>query len=119
MTEMMRTMDDPQLDVVIEHHRDVIAFDGRVEQDYRYLNYKFAHKECPVEATTYLDDVWICSVTVPPYPALIPQAVLHYLQQRFNVIRQLGGSSGHVEIWKKNQAPMSKLLVTGFGHVAL
>jgi hypothetical protein len=103
MADMMRTMDDPPLNVVIEHHRDVIAFGGKVHEDYRYLNYKFTLAANVVEATTYLDDVWICSVTAPPYPAPIPGEIMHYLQQRFNIIRQLGGSNGHVEIWKRKK----------------
>jgi hypothetical protein len=103
MTDMMNTRDDPPLKVVIEHHRDVIAFGGKVEQDYRFLNYKFSHKQGNVEATTYLDDVWNCSITEPLHPAAIPNEIMHYLQRRFNVIAQLGGSNGYVEIWKKKK----------------
>jgi hypothetical protein len=103
MTDMMNTRDDPSLNVVIEHHRDVIAFGGKVQQDYRYLNYKFTHKKGDVEATTYLDDVWNCSITLPLYPAPISDDIMHYLQQRFKVISQLGGSQGYVEIWKKKK----------------
>jgi hypothetical protein len=94
-------MDDPPLNVMIEHHRDTLAFGGKVEQDYRYLNYKFTHKSGDVEATTYLDDVWTCTIKVPVYPAPIPDEIMHYLQQRFNDVQQLGGSNGRVEIWKK------------------
>jgi hypothetical protein len=103
MTDMMNTRDDPPLNVVIEHHRDVIAFGGKVAQDYRYLTYTFSNKEGNVEATTYLDDVWNCSITVPGYPAPIPDDIMHYLQRRFNVIAQLGGSNGYVELWKKKK----------------
>jgi hypothetical protein len=103
MTDMMSTFDDPPLNVVIEHHRDVIAFGGKVQQDYRFLNYKFTHKQGDVEATTYLDNVWNCSITVPLYPAPIADDIMHYLQQRFNAIAQLGGSNGYVEIWKKKK----------------
>ncbi len=99
---MYSTKDDAPLQVQIEHHRDVIAFGGKVEQDYRFLKYSFAHSAGNVIARAYLDDIWEVSILEPQAIAAIPDDVLEYLKRRFNVIKQLGGPEGYTLIWKKS-----------------
>lgn len=94
------TRDDPEIAVTITHHRDVIAFGGKVEQDYRFLNYIFAHPAGDVEATMYLDNAWKVSVTVPPFGAAIPAEVIDYLKRRFTSVLQLGGPDGYAIVWE-------------------
>jgi hypothetical protein len=99
-----QTTDDDDLPVSITHARDTIIFAGRVEQDYRFLTYRFAGEGVEVEARMYLDDPWTVSVSLPVVGTAIPPQVLAYLQKRFNLVRQLGGPDGYNEIWSKPQA---------------
>ena len=94
------TRDDPEIDVAISHDRDLIAFGGKVEQDYRYLNYVFSCPEGDVEARMYLDDAWKIKVTVPVFGGSIPGSVVDYLKRRFTSIWQLGGPDGYAVVWE-------------------
>jgi hypothetical protein len=90
--------DDDDLPLSIVHSRDTIIIDGKVDQDYCFLNYKFAEG---VEARAYLDDIWEVSIIAPADGRTIDASVMAYLQRRFNVIKQLGGLDGYEIIWKK------------------
>jgi hypothetical protein len=91
------TDDDDAMPLSIVHSRDTILIDGKVDQDYRFLVYRF---EGGVEARMYLDDVWEVSITAP-IDGAVPAPVMAYLQRRFAVIKQLGGVDGYRIIWAK------------------
>jgi hypothetical protein len=91
------TDDDDALPQSITHSRDTIIIDGTIDQDYRFLDYRF---EGGVEARMYLDDSWEVSITAP-IEGLPPAPVMAYLQRRFAVIKQLGGPDGYRILWEK------------------
>jgi hypothetical protein len=97
------TSDDTAIDVKIAHHRDKLVFGGKVEQDYRFVTYSFTGKAGNVHATMYLDDTRRIRITEPIYSQPIPEPVMHYLSRRFQIIEQLGGSNGYVQIWKEKK----------------
>jgi hypothetical protein len=92
------TTDDDELPLSIVHSRDTIIIDDKIEQDYRFLSYKFAEG---VEARAYLDNIWEVSILAPANGRTIDASVMAYLQRRFNVIKQLGGPEGYEIIWEK------------------
>jgi hypothetical protein len=94
------TADDPEIAVIISHHRDKLVFGSKVEQDYRFINYEFENPAGNVSATMYLDDAHCVRITAPMYSQPIPEPVFHYLSRRFQIIEQLGGSNGYVQIWR-------------------
>jgi hypothetical protein len=96
-----QTTDDDDLPLSIQHHRDQILIDGKLDQDYRFLTYRFAAANGAIEARTYLDDIWEVSITEPIDIPELPADVMAYLQKRFNVIKQLGGPDGYRVIWEK------------------
>lgn len=100
------TTDDDDLPVSIKHQRDTIVIDGKLEQDYRFLTYRFAADDGELEARAYLDDIWEVSITAPIDLPVVPADVLAYLQKRFSVIKQLGGMDGYRVLWQA--APRSK-----------
>ena len=91
---------DDELPISITHSRDTIVFGGKLEQDYRFLTYRFRRQAGDIVARVYLDDVWEVSITEPMGPVTLPDDVTAYLQSRFRVIKQLGGSNGYVTIWR-------------------
>jgi hypothetical protein len=95
------TTDDDHLPLSITHARDIIAFAGKVEQDYRFLTYRFKAEPEEIEARMYLDDPWAVSIVSPIDNVTIPHDVLAYLQKRFRLIRQPGGPDGYIEVWSK------------------
>jgi hypothetical protein len=97
--ESFFTRDDPEIAVTITHNRDRIAFGGKVEQDYNYLNYVFSGQACKVEACMYLDDVRCVRITVPVVGTAIPEPVMAYLQRLFDDVLQLGGPEGYDTLW--------------------
>jgi hypothetical protein len=99
-TDCIFTKDDPEIAVTITHHRDMLVFGGKVEQDYRFLTYVFPDAAGNVEARVYLDDTQNVQIIEPIYSKPIPDHILFYLQRRFRTIDQVGGSNGNVEIWK-------------------
>lgn len=99
LSESFFTRDDPEIAVVITHNRDLIAFDGKVEQDYRFLNYVFTEPTGNVEACMYLDDTRRIQITVPLVGTAVHVSVLAYLQRRFDHISQLGGPEGYITLW--------------------
>jgi hypothetical protein len=96
-----QSTDDNNLPIFITHERDTIVFDGKIEQDYRFLVYLFKGQGRQIEARMYLDDPWVVSVTAPIDWDGAEADVLAYLQERFNTIRQLGGPDGYRTIWEK------------------
>jgi hypothetical protein len=94
------TADDPEIAVIISHHRDKLVFGGKVEQDYRFINYEFETPAGNISATMYLDDAHCVRITAPVYSQPIPEPVFQYLSRRFQTIEQLGSSNGYVQIWK-------------------
>jgi hypothetical protein len=99
--EGCHSTEDDDLPISIIHSRDTIIFNGKLEQDYRFLNYRFHCSSGEIVARVYLDDVWEVSITEPVGPASLPVDVLAYLQSRFRVIKQLGGSNGYTVIWRQ------------------
>jgi hypothetical protein len=95
--------DDDDLPLSITHSRDMIIFGGKLEQDYRFLVYRFATPNGEIEARAYLDDIWEVSITEPIDLDILPDDVAAYLQKRFNVIKQLGGPDGYRVIWQKHK----------------
>jgi hypothetical protein len=95
------TTDDDDLPLSITHARDTIIFAGKVEQDYRFLTYRFKAASGNVEARMYLDDPWTVSIIEPLMSVPLPADVLAYLQKRFRLIQQLGGPDGYAEIWSR------------------
>jgi hypothetical protein len=93
--------DDDDLPLSITHSRDTVVFGGRLEQDYCFLSYRFRGTAADIVARVYLDDVWEVSITEPMGPVTLPDDVMIYLQSRFQVIKQLGGSNGYTTIWRK------------------
>jgi hypothetical protein len=93
------TADDPAIEVTIAHHRDRLVFGGKVEQDYRFITYRFSATDGAVSACMYLDDPRCVRITEPTYSAPIPETVLFYLKRRFRTIEQLGGHNGYARIW--------------------
>jgi hypothetical protein len=91
------------LPLSITHERDTIEFDGQVEQDYRFLVYRFASNAGDIVARAYFDDPWTVSITQPTDGAPIESEVMEYLQQRFDEIRQLGGPNGYVTLWSDSR----------------
>jgi hypothetical protein len=91
---------DDELPISITHSRDTIVIDGNVEQDYRFLVYRFRGPDAEIFARTYLDDPWVVAITSPPFGSPLPTEVIAYLRKRFDVIRQLGGPEGYTELWR-------------------
>jgi hypothetical protein len=64
--------DDDNLPLSITHSRDIIAFGGKIEQDYRFLNYRFRAADGDNVARATLDDIWEVSILEggesPPWP---------------------------------------------------
>jgi hypothetical protein len=101
VSESISTSEDPGIAVHIEHHRDRLVFDGKVEQDYRFITYCFPDRQGEVTARTYLDEAATVSILAPLAPAEIHEDVLRYLQQRFDRITQLG-QNGYADIWRRS-----------------
>jgi hypothetical protein len=99
--EGVNSTEDDDLPISITHSRDTIVFGGKLEQDYRFLTYRFRVPAGEIVARVYLDDAWEVSITDPMGPVTLPDDVMIYLQSRFRVIKQLGGSNGYTTIWRK------------------
>jgi hypothetical protein len=99
--EGSNSTEDDDLPISITHSRHTIVFGGKLEQDYRFLVYRFRGPAGDIVARVYLDDAWEVSITEPIDIAVIPEAVLAYLQNRFRVIKQLGGPNGYRTLWRK------------------
>jgi hypothetical protein len=63
--EPLPLTEDDDLPLSITHSRDTIAFDGKIEQDYRFLNYRFKGRDGDIIARMYLDDPWTVSIIEP------------------------------------------------------
>jgi hypothetical protein len=98
-----QSTNDDDLPIAITHSRDRIVFDGRVEQDYRFLTYRFKGRDREISARVYLDDPWIVSITEPMDCETLDADILAYLQKRFNLIRRLGGPDGYIDMWVKHK----------------
>jgi hypothetical protein len=96
------TTDDDDLPLSIQHHRDRVIVDGKLDQDYRFLTYRFASASGQIEARTYLDNAREVSITEPIDIPELPADVMAYLQMRFRLIKQLGGPDGYRVIWEKS-----------------
>jgi hypothetical protein len=102
-SECIFTSDDSPIDVTISHHRDRLVFGGKVEQDYRFVTYRFADANGDVSACMYLDDTLCVKITDPIYSKPIPDPVMEYLRRRFDTIEQVGGANGYVLIWTSQE----------------
>ena len=98
----LESTDDNGLPISITHERDLIVFDGKVEQDYRFLIYRFAGRDCAVIARMYFDEPRVVSITEPIDWDAADADVLAYLKKRFDIVRQLGGPDGYRTIWSKS-----------------
>jgi hypothetical protein len=99
--EGSNSTEDDDLPISITHSRDTIVFGGKLEQDYRFLTYRFRVPAGEIVARVYLDDASEVSITEPMGPITLPDDVMIYLQSRFRVIKQLGVSNGYTTIWRK------------------
>ncbi len=99
--DIIQSTDDNDLPISITHERDTLIFDGKIEQDYRFLTYRFKGRDGEIGARMYLDEPWTVSITEPMNCAALDADVLAYLQKRFNVIRRLGGPDGYIDVWVK------------------
>ena len=99
--EGSNSTEDDDLPISITHSRDTIVFGGKLKQDYRFLTYRFRGPAGDIVARVYLDDAWDVSITEPVGNVTLPDDVMAYLQSRFRVIKQLGGSNGYATIWQK------------------
>jgi hypothetical protein len=97
--EHLPLTEDDDLPLSITHSRDTIAFDGKIEQDYRFLNYRFKGRDGDIIARMYLDDPWTVSIIEPMNCETLDADILAYLQKRFNLIRRLGGPDGTIDMW--------------------
>ena len=95
--------DDDDLPLSITHSRDTIMFGGKLDQDYRFLIYRFRGPSGDIHARAYLDDIWEVSILNGETETTLPADVMGYLQGRFNVIKVLGGSNGYTTIWHKHK----------------
>lgn len=99
----MTTIDD-DLPLSIIHSRDRIIFDGKVDQDYRFLTYRFSAADGEVEARVYLDDLWRIAILAPNFDKPVPDEILAYMRSRFRLITKLGGQDGYTVIWEHSDA---------------
>jgi hypothetical protein len=99
--EALPLTEDDDLPLSITHSRDTIAFDGKIEQDYRFLNYRFKGRNGDVIARMYLDDPWTVSIIEPMNCETLDADILAYLQRRFNLIRCYGGPDGYIDMLAK------------------
>jgi hypothetical protein len=98
--EPLLTTDD-DLPLSITHSRDMIIFDGQIEQDYRFLNYRFKGRDGDIIARMYLDDPWTVSIIEPMNCETLDADILAYLQKRFNLIRCYAGPDGYIDMFAK------------------
>jgi hypothetical protein len=101
--EGSNSTEDDELPISITHSRDTIVFRGKLKQDYSFLTYRFSGPAGEIVARVYLDDVWEVSIIEPMGPITLPEDVNTYLQSRFRVIKQMGGSDGYTTIWRKQK----------------
>lgn len=84
--------------VSIEHQVDEIWIEGRLEQRYNFIDYRFVVGEDRYRARTYLDDASEAAVFGPSDAAgqstgeTVDPRVLAYLRRRFAVLKRLGAS---------------------------
>ena len=85
---------------VIRHDRDLLlADDGSVEQDYRFLDYDFTPMGVAAGGRMYLDDAWTFSFRTPDTEwSALPAGVRDYLAHRFDRVQTLG-AGGYRPIW--------------------
>jgi hypothetical protein len=93
--------EDDRLPLEILHKRDTIISEGKIEQDYRFLDYRFKGSTGEVSARMYLDDCWSVSVFGETEDMIIDNAILDYLKRRFRTIKRLGGPEGYTLLWEK------------------
>jgi hypothetical protein len=91
----------------ITHNRDILYLEGRLQQDYNFIDYYFGVEGDPLTARYYLGDE---DVKITPSPtndipgnidvasALIDPAVLSYFQKRFRQISVMT-SEGYEPLW--------------------
>jgi hypothetical protein len=84
--EPVLSTDDDHLPLSITHSRDTIAFDGKIEQDYRFLDYRFKGRDGDIIARMYLDDPWTVSIIEPMNCETLDADIQAYLQKRFKLI---------------------------------
>jgi hypothetical protein len=90
----------------IVHDRDMMFDHGALVQDYNFIDYFFGDPEKPIRARHYLGDDHISVSYAGDTPAKtkeaakrhVPEAVLAYLQHRFNRIDVMM-AEGYQEIW--------------------
>jgi hypothetical protein len=99
--EPVLSTDDDQLPIAITHSRDRIILSGTMQQDHRFLNYRFKGREGEIVARMYLDDPCTVSIVEPMNCDTLDADILAYLQRRFNLIRCFGGPDGYIDMWVK------------------
>jgi hypothetical protein len=93
----------------ISHHRDVIYIDGRLEQDYNFIDYVFGNGPSQVSARFYLDEVEVkigLTEGAKVYSSAkaagehLDPKILLYFQKRFRSIAIIT-SNGYETLWKR------------------
>lgn len=102
------TTDDEVSPTKITHSRDIIYIDGRLEQDYNFIDYIFEDGLNAITARYYLDENEI-KISFPDETptfssaelaaAHIKPAILLYFKKRFRTI-SIVTSEGYETLWK-------------------
>jgi hypothetical protein len=103
---MMFDTEGDEKPIAIEHNRDMMFSGGQLEQDYNFLDYRFAGGEGGISARAYLYGLSEVSLelggaapqTAQEALALVPEPVLRYLQKRYGTIKVLT-RRGHETLW--------------------
>ena len=82
---------------IIEHIREIIQNDdGGIEQIYNHLIYRFGDPVVVVARAYFYEPNTVAVITGTP----LPNEVRTYLQDRFDVISELGASGTYETVWR-------------------
>lgn len=93
--EVLGEDDDPIRPVSITHSVDEIRNEGRIEQKYNFLDYRFERDGFTVMARAYLDEIDEVTLHLDPPPTGVEG-------ERFveDVMKYLGWRYASVEVWR-------------------
>lgn len=92
--EVLDDSADPIAPVSITHSVDEIRNDGRVEQHYNFLDYRFERDGFSVRARAYLDDIETVTLMLEPLPIgdvgeRLVADIREYLERRYASVELL------------------------------
>jgi hypothetical protein len=99
--------DDEDLPYKITHNRDIIYHEGKLEQNYNFIDYYFGDASDPLRARAYMDEneakIILPETTTIPETlsaarAQVDIAVLQYLQKRYRQI-SIMTAQGYEYLW--------------------